>query len=214
MRLCPASAPRKRGRKYDQVLSGARQVFMADGFDGASVDDIARAAGVSKATLYAYFPDKRLLFIEVARVECDRQSQQAMARIDMNAPIRDVLLQAAHHMIEFFLSDFAKNVFRICVAESDRFPELGREFYESGPMQARARLSAGFQEAAAKGQLQITDFDLAADQFAELCKADLFARVIFGIHGDHSQPEADRIATGAVDMFLARYGINHSTGKP
>ncbi len=47
----------KRGRKFDQVLQGAREIFMSDGFEGASVDDIARAAGVSKATLYSYFPD-------------------------------------------------------------------------------------------------------------------------------------------------------------
>ena len=57
----------KQGRKFDQVLDGARKVFMRDGFEGASVDDIAREACVSKATLYSYFPDKRLLFIEVQR---------------------------------------------------------------------------------------------------------------------------------------------------
>ncbi|MEL6597866.1 MAG: helix-turn-helix domain-containing protein, partial [Pseudomonadota bacterium] len=56
----------KRGRKFDQVLDGARKIFMSDGYEGASVDDIAKAAEVSKATLYSYFPDKRLLFMEVA----------------------------------------------------------------------------------------------------------------------------------------------------
>ena len=60
----------RKGRKFDQVLEGARSVFMADGFEGASVDDIARAAGVSKAPLYSYFPDKRLLCVEVATQEC------------------------------------------------------------------------------------------------------------------------------------------------
>ena len=69
----------KKGRKFDQVLDGARDVFLRDGFEGASVDDIARRAGVSKATLYSYFPDKRLLFSEVARVECNRQAQAALA---------------------------------------------------------------------------------------------------------------------------------------
>ena len=54
-----------RGRKFDQVLEGARTIFLRDGFDGASVDDIAKEAGVSKATLYSYFPDKRLMFVEV-----------------------------------------------------------------------------------------------------------------------------------------------------
>ena len=67
-----------KGRKFDQVLSGARTVFMADGFEGASVDEIARVAAVSKATLYSYFPDKRLLFMEVANAECARQAQEAL----------------------------------------------------------------------------------------------------------------------------------------
>ena len=56
----------KQGRKWSQVLDGARTVFLRDGFEGASVDDIVREAGVSKATLYSYFPDKRLLFMEVS----------------------------------------------------------------------------------------------------------------------------------------------------
>ena len=60
------SAEIKKGRKFDQVLEGARRIFMRDGFEGASVDDIARSAEVSKATLYSYFPDKRILFSEVA----------------------------------------------------------------------------------------------------------------------------------------------------
>ena len=67
------------GRKFDQVIAGARAVFLADGFEGASVDDIAKAAGVSKATLYSYFPDKRLLFLEVARTECSERATNGQA---------------------------------------------------------------------------------------------------------------------------------------
>ena len=55
----------RKGRKYDQVLEGARIVFLRDGFEGASVDDIAREAGVSKATLYSYFASKEELFFAV-----------------------------------------------------------------------------------------------------------------------------------------------------
>ena len=58
----------RKGRKFDQVLEGARSVFLADGFEGASVDQIAKVAGVSKATLYSYFPDKRLLFAASRRL--------------------------------------------------------------------------------------------------------------------------------------------------
>ena len=83
----------KRGRKFDQVIEGASRVFMAEGFEGASVDTIAREAGVSNATLYSYFPDKKLLFIEVAQREITRQAS-LIAEIDHNGlSAREVLTQ-------------------------------------------------------------------------------------------------------------------------
>ena len=195
-----------KGRKYEQVLSGARQVFLADGFEGASVDDIAKASGVSKATLYSYFPDKRLLFTEVVRVECQHQTDQATANIDINAPAGTVLRAVASHLVAFVLSDFAQSVYRICVAEAERFPELGREFYESGPRVAKQTIAAFLSQAVSKGELQIDDIDLAAYQFAELCKADIFHKRVFGVRDGFSKDEIDRVINGAVDMFLARYG--------
>ena len=138
--MTATAAEIKKGRKFDQVLDGARQIFMRDGFEGASVDEIARAAQVSKATLYSYFPDKRLLFSEVARLECNRQASEALEVIDDSAPVSVALHEAAHRVVMFFLSDFGQQVFRICVSESHRFPELGARFYESGPKLLRERL--------------------------------------------------------------------------
>lgn len=198
----------KKGRKFDQVLEGARQVFLSDGFEGASVDDIAKAAGVSKATLYSYFPDKRFLFMQVARTECARQADHAIETIDMTAPVGKVLHDIAVEMVDFITSKFGKQIFRICVGESDRFPELGREFYESGPMLIRNRLVEFFQTAAARGELEITDFNLAAEQFHELCKADLFPRMVFNMNDDFTEAEKLRVVNGAVEMFMARYGVN------
>lgn len=195
----------KRGRKFDQVLEGARKVFMADGFEGASVDDIAKAAEVSKATLYSYFPDKRLLFMEVARMECCRQTDHALEVIDMTQPVRDVLCNICGHLMNFFLSPFGQRVFRICVAESDRFPELGREFYQSGPEHVAATIMGYFDTAIARGELKIEDRHLAAHQLMELCKADLFPRLVFGIDTSFSEAEINHVVSGAVDMFLARY---------
>lgn len=196
----------KKGRKYDQVLDGARQVFLSDGFEGASVDDIARAAGVSKATLYSYFPDKRVLFMEVAKNECCRQADEAIESIDVNAPVQQVLCDIACQMIDFITSNFGQRIFRICVAESDRFPELGREFYESGPRMIRDQLVEYFDEAIARGELTIEDRTLAADQFHELCKADLFPRMVFNLSDQFTEAEKMRVVNGAVDMFMARYG--------
>ncbi len=202
----------KKGRKFQQVLQGARSVFLRDGFEGASVDDIARAAGVSKATLYSYFPDKRALFAEVARSECVTQAEAAMARVDVTRPPAEVLPAAGRHLVAFFLSEFGQRVFRICVAESDRFPELGRQFYDSGPALVEQALGGYFDLAGERGELDIPDRRLAANQFAELCKAELFPRVTFGVQSTFSQAETDRIIDGAVDMFLARYGCAPTSG--
>ena len=196
----------RKGRKFDQVLDGAREVFLADGFEGASVDTIARVAGVSKATLYSYFPDKRLLFMEVARCECHRQAAEAEALISSGAGPRVVLTEAARRLVAFFLSDMGVAIFRVCVAESDRFPDLGRQFYDSGPGMVRGLLTTYFREAVARGELAIEDLDLAADQFAELCKADIFPRIVFGIGGPVSDAQRARVIDGAVATFLARYG--------
>jgi len=203
--MMATAAEIKKGRKFEQVLEGARQVFMAAGFDGASVDQIARTAGVSKATLYSYFPDKRLLFSEVARVECNRQADEALDLIGSDAPIEQVLHEAAQRIVRFFLSDFGRQVYRICVAESYRFPELGQRFYASGPAMVRDRLSAVLTPYVEQGILKIDDMDLAANQFGELCKADLFVRSLCGVCGEVDEADIARVVNGAVDMFLARY---------
>ena len=195
----------RRGRKFDQVLDGARAVFMAEGFEGASVDAIARTAGVSKATLYAYFPDKRLLFLEVVRAECLRQADEAVAEIDPEAPPEAVLRFGARKIVEFYISDFGRGVARLRAAESDRFPELGRQFYETGPELARARIGAYLEAVCARGALAIEDIPLAADQFVKLCEADLLDRVTCGVQTRFTEAEIARVIDGAVAMFLARY---------
>lgn len=196
----------RKGRKFDQVIEGARQVFLNDGFEGASVDDIAKTAGVSKATLYSYFPDKRHLFMEVAKAECQRQAQISIDMIDDSASAEVVLGSIASQFIEFITSDFGQRIFRICVGEADRFPELGREFYESGPKLIQNRVVTFLECACARGELLIEDHLLAADQFAELCKADLFPRMVFNISKTFTVEEKQRVAKGAVETFIARYG--------
>ncbi|MEP3056101.1 TetR/AcrR family transcriptional regulator [Ascidiaceihabitans sp.] len=196
----------RKGRKFTQVLEGARDVFMADGFEGASVDDIAKAAGVSKATLYSYFPDKRFLFVEVATTECLRQADDAIHNIDRSAPPRQVLFQVGTHFLRFITSTLGQQIFRICVAESDRFPDIGQAFYASGPAVMRREMAEYFEQAVGRGELQIDDLTLAADQFGELCKADVWPRLMFGVSKTVTDAEVTRVVESAVDMFMARYG--------
>lgn len=195
----------RRGRKFEQVISGARKIFLRDGFEGASVDDIARAAGVSKATLYSYFPDKRLLFQEVTKAECRRQAERAIELGDPGAPPEEALYKAGCILLEFATSPVAQRIYRICVAEAERFPELGRAYYESGPAVARDKLVQYLSGAVERDALRIDDIPLAAHQFIELCKAEIFQKVVFGLQSKPSAAEIDRIVRAAVETFLARY---------
>ncbi|WP_146346251.1 TetR/AcrR family transcriptional regulator [Phaeobacter marinintestinus] len=196
----------RKGRKFDQVLAGAREIFLVDGFEGASVDDIAKAAAVSKATLYSYFPDKRQLFMEVARNECDLMAARAMHIVDDDMPVRDILLSTARELTAFLISDFAQAIFRVCVAERDRFPELGHAFYECGPAMGQQRISEFLTCAVERGQLVIKDIPMAAEQFAELCKVKLWTRAAFGVQTSFTAEEIEDVAQNAVETFMARYG--------
>ena len=195
-----------RGRKFDQVIEGAREVFMSEGFEGASVDTIARVAGVSKATLYSYFPDKRLLFIEVVRQECLRQADEALNDWEGSASVVQTLHDVATRIVAFYCSDFGQGVYRICVAESARFPEIGRLFYESGAKLARERLAQYLHMACGHGKLEIDDCDLAADQFVKLCEADLLDRLVCRVADHVSETQRQRVIDGAVRVFMASYG--------
>jgi TetR/AcrR family transcriptional regulator, mexJK operon transcriptional repressor len=195
-----------RGRKFEQVLDGARTVFMRDGYERASVDDIAREAGVSKATLYAYFPDKRLLFLEIASAECRRQADEAGDLVDFGKPAVQILRLAAERIVAFLMSDFGQRIYRIAVAESESFPALAEEFYESGPKLVRERIAECLRKGVERGELVIEDIPFAAAQFAQLCKADLHDRLIFAPSRPVTAKEYERVIDGAIQMFMAYYG--------
>ncbi|WP_204113025.1 TetR/AcrR family transcriptional regulator [Shimia biformata] len=202
----PAPVIRK-GRKFDQVVEGARDVFLRDGYEGASVDEIARVAGVSKATLYSYFPDKRVLFMEFARQECMRQADTLESEIDIDRPVPEVLRVVGLGFLRIVLSDFGRNMFRVCVAESARFPDLGQQFYETGPKLMRERMIDFLELGIMRGELKIDDVGLAADQFPELCKAGVFHRLVFGIDDQFTEDEIIHTVDGAIATFMARYGV-------
>lgn len=196
----------RQGRKFDQVLEGARTVFVEMGYERASVDEIARVAGVSKATLYSYFPEKRLLFSEVYRTEILRLADSAVELTDSSLPPERALRDAGRRMLAYLTSDFAQAMYRICVTESLRFPEIGRAFYETGPELGRERLGCYLRAACARGTLRIDDIDLAADQFFQLCQTTICDRLICGVQHSFTEAEINRTIEGAVAMFLARYG--------
>ncbi len=194
------------GPKARQILDGAKEAFLEMGYEGASTDAIARRAGVSKGTLYNYFPDKRTLFAAFVEDQC-REQARLIFNVDPSPKnIEQALYVIAYNYIELMISPFMQGIFRVVVAEAERFPEMARAFYDSGPDIGHRRLSQLLAAAVARGELVIDDIDLAANQFIQLGRSDLFFKRLFCIKKNFSKAEIERIANGAVEMFLKTYG--------
>lgn len=197
----------RKGRKFDQVLQGAHEVFMAEGYEGANVDKIAKVAGVSKATLYSYFPDKRALFAAVARAACEEQTHRALNFAQEDGSFAERLYKGCRSFMEFLYSPFGIQMFRAVIGEAARFPEFGRDFWASGPGMAHAEMVKLFKAAVDHGDLRpIDDYQLAAETLTELCKVYLHPRLMLGVIDSAPPEDLDRIARNAVDTFMARYG--------
>ncbi|MBP5855810.1 TetR/AcrR family transcriptional regulator [Marivibrio halodurans] len=192
--------------KQAQILEGARGAFTTSGYEGTSVDEIAQRAGVSKATVYKHFADKKDVFLAFVRCECTRHAAQTFDTPPSEGDIRTILIGIANSYLHLILSNHAQAVFRIVVAESQRFPEIGRAFQEAGPETGRRRLERILAGGVARGELMIDDTDLAARQFLELCKADLFYERLYGGRTEPTATERDVHARKTVDMFLRAYG--------
>lgn len=194
--------------KARQILAGAQATFLELGYDGASTDEIARRAGVSKGTLYNYFPDKRTLFTAFVEQKCREQAARIFTFEGNVDDLETTLRRVARSVVELMISPVMPNIYRLVIAEAERFPELGRSFYDSGPGLGARRLSQYLAGAVAVGELQVDDAELAASQLIELCRADVFPKRMFCLKRRFSEEEIVRITHGAVDVFLRAYGVD------
>jgi AcrR family transcriptional regulator len=190
--------------KRRQILDGARKVFMDLGFDGASMGEIARSAGVSKGTLYVYFADKNRLFEAIVEEETLEQSKMAF-NFDPARDVTTTLMDFGQAYIQMLCRPGGGSATRTVMAIAERMPEVGRRFYNNVVAYKIAKLAAYLDTRTAAGDLQIEDCQLAATQFMGMCHTSLFMPFIFQAA---SAPSAERIAEvveSATRMFLAGY---------
>ena len=119
--------------KRRQIIEGARAIFLSQGFDAASMNDIARAAGVSKGTLYVYFKHKEQLFEAIVEQECETQAEGIFELDADDHDVEAVLTRLGFAYIRFLCRPEKASAIRIVIAIAERMPELGRKFYERGP---------------------------------------------------------------------------------
>jgi AcrR family transcriptional regulator len=191
--------------KRRQIVDGARAIFLANGFDAASMMDIANKAGVSKGTLYVYFKNKEELFAEIVKQACINHAEGTFTLDPADPDVESTLTRLGIDYLNFLCSPEKAAMLRIVVAIADRKPELGKVFYETGPACGIARLETYLKAQVEAGALSVDDCYLAAAQFLDLCQATLVKPVIFNFAQTPSQAQIRRVVDGAVHVFIAAY---------
>ena len=198
----PTRRERNAADKQRVILDGARAVFMALGFGGASMDAIAERAAVSKMTLYRYFESKEALFAGLIAESCEKILQR-----DPTVPLeglepRDALRHFGMQLLETVYAPETLALHRIVLAEVKRFPELGELFYRSGPERNIAAVATYLEETMAARGAPIRDPRKCAEEFFELVRGYTHLRLLLGIE---DTPDADARAAQvdrAVDTFF------------
>jgi TetR/AcrR family transcriptional regulator, mexJK operon transcriptional repressor len=190
--------------KRQLVLDAATGLFMAQGYGAVSMDAVARAAGVSKATLYAYFSSKDQLFATIVGEACRQNIAVGNFLPVGEEDVVAALTSFAGHTLRFLLEERALAIHRVVISESVRFPELGRAFYDNGPGVFRQVFGKWLAEQTAVGRLAVPEPHLAADQFIGLLRGGLYLRATLGLTPP-SEAEIDAAVGSAVAAFVRAY---------
>jgi len=188
------------------ILEIARAAFLRDGYANTSMSQIAASVGGSKATLYNYFPSKKDLFVAVADEETAQIFTPLFDVSEMRGDIRTVLEKFVRRFLVLLLSDDLIAFYRVIVAESARFPEIGATAYEFGMKRGLENMAGYFTEAIERGELRRTNALVAAEHFLDLCSGQLHRKRLWAVVCDVSQEAIDTQAKRVVTAFLAAYG--------
>jgi TetR/AcrR family transcriptional regulator, mexJK operon transcriptional repressor len=193
-------------RRRQAIIKAAIEVFLQHGYVGATTDEIASTASVSKQTLYKHFADKEHLFAEIildTTVQLVDGLSDAVADTLHDAEdVRAALRGLADGFMRGLLQPDVLRLRRLVIAEAERFPELGKAWFDRGFDRTLVILGEAMQRLA-----DLSDPTLAAYQFAGLVMYQPMNQVMFaGTETAPAKKTLNRIADSAVEVFLARYG--------
>lgn len=199
----------KRGRPKDPdkrlaILESAKALFVEQGYAGTSMDAIAKAAGVSKLTLYSHFGHKEDLFQQCVMSKCEEHAPDALYDPKSDLPLRQRLLSIGAAFNELLFSEEAVKFFRMMAGEARQTGKLGRLFHAAGPQRTLDQFDELLAAAVRSGELDVRDRQRAGNHFFSMLRGDHHMRVIMG----EPLPPASELrkhTADVVDVFLKAY---------
>lgn len=202
------AAAREEASTRAAILNAALDTFLTKGFAGASVDAVAKVAGVSRRTVFNQFETKEALFTAAIELVWDRlPTLEIIQDAKFIADPRSGLLRMATIIAEFWAEERAIQLARFVIAERYRFPHLAESYITRGKLPALAGLIDYLQTLSTQGRLRCPDPDLAARQFVGLINEPLVWYRVLGLEERPSPERRAHVAGQAVAMFLCCYPI-------
>lgn len=194
-------------RRQQQVLETAIRHFQANGFERTSLEAIARDSGVSKVTIYSYFPSKEALYEAAlcARTDAD-MGKDIFAHLDPARP-SESLLRIGRQFLKLMRADEVIGKHRTIYGEATQQPALSRIFYDSGPRKILDNMGEFLRTCIEAGSLRVADVPMAAEQFLSLFLGDGHIRAMLGL-GKPSAEQDERLVQASVALFMKGYGLD------
>ncbi|HRN62121.1 MAG TPA: TetR/AcrR family transcriptional regulator [Luteimonas sp.] len=197
--------------KRAAILDAASRMFTRHGFEGASMDQIASEAGVSKLTVYSHFGDKEALFAEAVRAVCASLMPDELFTADPAAPLPAQLAGIARAFFALATSDEALAAHRMMMTPGSN-EHLRHMFWQAGPERTQRAFMSFIEARMATGELDVPDPSRAAKQFFALLQGDLHTRMACGLCGEPTAAAVDAHIGATVDMFLRAYAARPTDG--
>ena len=191
--------------KRAAILAAAKRLFIAHGFDGVSMDQIASEARVSKLTVYSHFGDKDSLFAEAVRAHCEAGMPTRLFEADPTMPLRERLTSIGKAFFAMIMSPEAIAGHRVLCSPQVATSALPEMFWEAGPQRMQQAFTALLERRIAAGDLEIDDTARAAAQFFALLKGDQHAKAVFGYCCSRRQDTSEEHVEAVVELFLRAY---------
>jgi AcrR family transcriptional regulator len=199
--MVAVKSDRPSGRR-EVLLAAAAEIFFEQGYAATSIDAIIERAGGSKRNIYNEFGNKEGLFAALVGTFAEKAlSSLAVEEIE-GRDLRETLLRFGHQLMTIYMSPALIGVYRTVVAEANRYPDLGRTFYDCGPARATKRLAEVLEGAKARGEVRADDCVRVADHFVGLIRDNLHLQVVLGLRPPPDEKETQEVVLSAVDVFL------------
>lgn len=194
------------GRR-DEYLDAAMRRFGEHGYVGTSMDMLVADVGGSKATLYRHFPTKADLVRGLMERVAETIGPEDDDPADSSASLDDELTALGRRACRAVWSPSAVAVLRLALGEYGRFPELAHTLWEAGPARTYANFHAFIAERERRGELEVDEPQIAAEQFLGGLVGHQQLKIAFGVTEPPSEAEREARVAEAVRWFVLRYGV-------